>query len=581
MDFLDRYDAWRGNQPANPAPAPNRVPAVTATVAGGSAYGRAALERECADLAATASGRNHRLNVAAFNLAGLVAAGHLGRAETIDALRAAATIASGRGDHPLTDHEIEATIKSAFTGSATKVGARHVPELAVNLNNVIEVGPADILPPRTATDDSDRAGTTTDDAVIVEIPAPTLEDIEQDFWQSRDSLALIYQAALSRMASPWAVLACCAARVLCMIPPAITLPPIIGGPGSLNWFAAIAAKSGGGKGASMTVSDQLVVEPVIMHGIGSGEGMIECYRRSGEPEDMVTAVMFSVDEIDTLAAMRGRQGQTTMTILRQGFSGERLGFSYRGRQGEQVESHTYRMTLVAAVQPGRAGALFDDAAGGTPQRFQWFPGRDKRITADPPQWPTDSTGARMTLTLPDPIELARHLGHVKVPQIVTDTVRQARAASMSGDDDALDGHALFCREKFAYFLAVIDGRTEIDDDDWRLSGIAADVSEWCRGRVQAGWLDEQGRQSRERGAMRAVERDEQTIVEHMTAVKHLGRISAWIGKILAANGAMSHAELHRRASSRDRPRLGQAITAAAEQGAIVLDGDGRWTLARD
>lgn len=411
-------------------------------------------------------------------------------------------------------------------------------------------------------------------------PSQTLEDIEGHFWTARPELNLIYTAALSRMASPWATLACCAARILTQVQPEITLPPIIGGRGSLNWFAAISAKSGGGKGAAMTVSAELVPETVNVQGIGSGEGMIETYRRSGEPEDAVTAVMFSVDEIDTIAAMRGRSGQTTMTILRQGFSGERLGFSYRSRQNESVAAHSYRMTLIAAVQPARAGALFDDAAGGTPQRFMWFPGRDRRITENTPDWPTDNTGRRRTLPAVPLHEIAAAIGDIRIPDNVAASIKKARAASMSGDDNAMDGHALFCREKFAYFLAVIDGRTHINDDDWKLSGIAAAVSDWCRMKAQNGLITEQAKMSRERGAQRALEKDECEVVTQITLKKDIARIVTWIIKTLTANGPMTPPDLRRKTASRDRVRLDQALTAAQARGLIDFI-DGAWAVSDD
>ena len=420
--------------------------------------------------------------------------------------------------------------------------------------NVIEIHREDLIPPS-----ADK----------------TLEDIEEQFWTARPELNLIYTAALSRMASPWATLACCAARVIAQIPVGITLPPIIGGRGSLNWFAAISAKSGGGKGAAMTVSAELVPEPINVQGIGSGEGMIETYRRSGEPEDAVTAVMFSVDEIDTIAAMRGRSGQTTMTILRQGFSGERLGFSYRSRQNESVAAHSYRMTLIAAVQPARAGALFDDAAGGTPQRFMWFPGRDRRITENTPEWPADSSGFPMTLPSVSQRELAAAIGDIKIPAAVAAGIKKARAASMSGDDNAMDGHSLFVREKFAYFLAVINGRTAIDDDDWKLSGIAQAVSDWCRMKAQNGLITEQARMSRERGAQRAIEKDECDVVAQITLKSDIARIVTWLIKTLSA-GPMTPGEIRRKAASRDRVRLDQAIIAARDRGLIAFEGD-KWS----
>jgi hypothetical protein len=406
----------------------------------------------------------------------------------------------------------------------------------------------------------------------------TLESLEGNFWDCRDELQLIHQAALSRMASPWAVLACSVARMLCLVRPSITLPAVIGGPGSLNWFAAISAKSGGGKGAAMAVSAALVDAEIIIRGIGSGEGMIETYQRSSklkDPPPPVISVLFSIDEIDSLGAMGGRSGQTTMAIVRQGFSGEKLGYSYRERQSEVVPAHTYRMTMVASVQPERAGILFDDVGGGTPQRFMWFPGRDKRITAHPPSWPTDELGRERVVKLLSARDL--HRGTVDVFPEALQEIRNARAASMSGDDDALDSHALFCREKFAYALALMNGRTDVNKEDWRLSGIASAVSDWCRTKAQNGYEAGQHRQSRQRGSLRAIENDERDLVERDTYTRHIHRIVAWILRTLNDHGPLTTGALNRKVAYRDRPRLSAALSSAAERDLITL-ANGEWAI---
>lgn len=405
-----------------------------------------------------------------------------------------------------------------------------------------------------------------------------LETIEADFWTSRQSLTLIYNAALSQMCAPWAVLACCAARALALIPPTVTLPPIIGGPGSLNWFAAIVAKSGGGKGAANAVATQLVPADIHIRGAGSGEGMIEAYNRRAEPQDHITEILFSIDEVDSLTSLGARAGQTTMSVLRSGFSGETLGYSYRGRAGEKVDAHTYRMTMIVSVQPERADGLFADAGGGTPQRFMWFPGRDRRIRADAaPQWPADSAGTRRGLP---PVNL-RKLTHgpLKIPAEAEQLIRQARADSMSGCDEALDGHALFCREKFAYSLAILDGRTELTSEDWRLSGIAANVSDWCRQRAQSVLEESRRGAARDRGRWRGIETYEADISRSVEGAEELRRILTWaVGKLKAADGRrMAKRDLSRAASSRDRAKFTEAMLRGVEAGLVKADGS-EWVL---
>ncbi len=405
----------------------------------------------------------------------------------------------------------------------------------------------------------------------------TLEDIEENFWTARDSLTLIYDAALSQMCSPWAVLACCAARTLAMVPPHVILPDIIGGHGSLNWFAAIVAKSGGGKGAANAVATKLTPGDVLTRGAGSGEGMIEAYNRSGEPEDAVESVLFSVDEVDSIASMQARAGQTTMAVIRSGFSGENLGYSYRGRAKEKVEAHTYRMTMIVSVQPERAGGLFSDSAGGTPQRFMWFPGRDRRIKVDRPAWPTTG-GARQSLPTIDPRKLPS-TGITIPPEAELIILKARETANGSGDDDALDGHALYCREKFAYALALFDGRAHIDSDDWKLSGIVADVSDWCRMRAQNVLAKAETAQAAERGRLRGIESYEADISRAVVSNTNLKRILTWaVGKLAAAEGRrMTKRDLSRATNGRDRAKLTEAMLRGVEAGLIVAEGT-EWVL---
>lgn len=423
-------------------------------------------------------------------------------------------------------------------------------------------------------------------------PDPTgggeLELLEEDFWTSRPQHQLIFDAALSRMASPWAVFAFCVVRALAMVPPSITLPAIIGGRGSLNWFAAITAASGGGKGAAKMVARDLISTNIAEKPIGSGEGMIECYNRGPqrlkkgeEPLPPVVSVMFEVDEIDTLGAMHGRSGQTTMVMLRQGFSGEQLGFSYRSRTNEVVASHTYRMTLVAAVQPARAGALLDDSAGGTPQRFMWFPGRDRRIVENPPGWPTDVIGEMLSLNpyLAADRKLMEALGPAVIPDEAAKLIRSSRAADMRGESGALDGHALYCREKLAYALAYMDGRTEVQSEDWRLSGIAAAVSDWERNRTLEAYQSAKENESRERGQIRGVEAAAAELGKASEQMSTADRVRRNVLRKITQAGpeGLPNRRLIQAIASADRMLLKPALDAMTSQGLIAqIEGTTSW-----
>lgn len=102
-----------------------------ATTNGSSPYGAKALQEELYILANTTEGaRNHQLNTSAYNLAQLVAAGHLDTVTTQQQLRATALMIG------LTATETDATLRSAFTAGTKQ--PRVVPELTAKIE-VVEV----------------------------------------------------------------------------------------------------------------------------------------------------------------------------------------------------------------------------------------------------------------------------------------------------------------------------------------------------------------------------------------------------------------------------------------------------------
>lgn len=517
-------------------------------------YGLVALRREADALTCCPEGqRNDTLNRAAFNLAGLVDAGALSEEEVDDTLTGAARAAG------LDDTEIRATLASGRRGSKAKVGARTIPAPTTPTAAVV-------LAART-------------DAPNAPDVAPTFDvaALERGFWDTRASLTSIRDAALARMTAPWAVLAHCAARALTLTSPRVTLPPIIGGPGSLNWFAAITAISGGGKGAASAAARVLVpLGGVPIRNLGSGEGMITAYQVKADddwPGGLRESVMFLGDEIDTIAALGARTGSTTMAVLRSGFSGETLGFSYATKGRDiHLDAGTYRMTLVLSVQPRRAGALLDDHRGGTPQRFMWFPGMDRRVTATAA---VAYDGAR--LPLPDHFEMARGR-EIVVPNIARDTIVANRVKAMHGDADVLDGHALFCREKFAYALALLDGRMSMSAEDWELSGIATAVSDRTRAYVLGQMSDAAAEDASERGRLMGISSMASDEEKARVARERHGRVARWVLDKLgdAGDAGLAKRDLLHGMAGRDRAWLDAVLVNLVDSEFAVRDEAGRW-----
>lgn len=417
-------------------------------------------------------------------------------------------------------------------------------------------------------------------AVIVDDSAPRsrLEEIERGFWESRESLNMVYNTSLAMMASPWATLGMSAARALIHVRPHVTLPPLIGGPGSLNWFVALVALSSGGKGAAGQASKMLVsLPPEQVRGAGSGEGIIAAYGRPNDdtdPEPIQEALMFDVTESDTLNALNGRSASTTLTILRSAFSGETLGFSYAAKEKRRhLLAHTYRMTMAIGVQPLKAGWLLDDASGGTPQRFMWFPAEDARISMEE-RWPSGQ------LALPHRSEWT-YPREIRIPDAARYTIRSERVKAMQGQQDALDGHALFCREKFAYALTVLDGRIEMSPEDWELSGIAADVSTYARELMIEEVKQAARRDAIERGQLRGIEMDAADIEKLEEQIKRGQKVMKWLlHKLDGAPGGIPQSDLLRAITSRERKALSEILASGNQliRGELV-DGSVLWFRA--
>jgi len=505
------------------------------------AYARSALDREIRTLATTPSGgRNIQLFKSGANLYEIVAAGALDEATVFTALRDAMRDNGYERDKgPSAARAVERSIASA---------RRHGFDNPRDLSHIGAHG---------------RNG------FVLDVPVrPTLAsvyDMERGFWLERDSLQDVYLAALSRMCAPWAVLGFCAARALALVRPTTTLPPVIGGRGSLNWFCAVAAASGGGKGSANAVARELVPEPLVVRNLGSGEGLVDAYKtkESDEfPTGVRESVMFTADEIDSLGALAARSGSTLMGTLRSAFSGETLGFSYRSNSFH-LEAHTYRMTLVASVQPGRAGTLLDDRHGGTLQRFMWFPGTDNRITDEPPLMP----GA---LKLPEP-GVWRYDRELKIPYAAQDLIRDSRVRINRGEGDSLDGHALFIREKFAYALAVLDGRDEMSTEDWRLAGIASRISDhtrlWVSSELERVQDEEEVKHGERQGIRSAAAREKESQISNAKMEDVYARV---LGKI-RDKGPVGVGEIQS-FLGRQRHLASGALETLCERGYIVKDG---------
>ncbi|AKJ72241.1 hypothetical protein TPA4_76 [Tsukamurella phage TPA4] len=431
-------------------------------------------------------------------------------------------------------------------------------------------------------------------------PDVELEAIEGDFWTSRPDLAQVFRVALLAHAAPWAVLGQVFARTLAAIPPGVQIPPTssayaedarVGG--SLNLHFAIPGKSGAGKGESAKVAKLLAPrDGYEVRGIGSGEGLAAMYC-GPDPNDPKRNIMVrhqilvSINEVDALAALSARSGSTVDTVLREAYSGERLGREYRGTNKMPVNDHTYRFVAVIGVQYARAGALLNRASGdgGTAQRLYWASTKDKRARAARAALHAfyEQGGGELPPIVKAPEILGSKWPHagrgefVLMPAAAGDEIAEHRLAAMEQEEDSesdLDSHSLFTRCKIAVALAALAGRTAVNDQDWELSGTAMAVSKLTRDRTEAALQAALHRDARERGELRGIEWEQAKTTE---TDERREKVASAARRILAvlAEGPAGARELRNKLSKVQRAHQQAALDHLEADGLIAREDQGR------
>ena len=392
------------------------------------------------------------------------------------------------------------------------------------------------------------------------------------FWSSRPVLQHVLTLARARGVGPWAVLGSTLARATATVPSDISLPGIVGGRMSLNLCIALVGPSGGGKGAAMaTAADGFNFGDIEIVPLGTGEGIARTFcpigTKPGEPNPLTTAI-FDAPEIDTFAAIATRQGSTLSAELRKVYSGEQLGFGNAGKDTRNVvPAGSYRACLTVGVQPLRSHTLLGAADGGLPQRFAWMPTSDP----DAPDEPSTDPGV-WNVQQPSWLRAVGSRVDLIVPEVATDAIRAHRLAVLREEPgvDPLDGHALLTRLKVAAALMALDGRTIIDNTDWRLAGHIMDVSNYTRERCRRA-LDDAHRRTLTARALDAAERDE------IISERKLQRAKQAVLRRLDRHGGapIQQREIRRGLKSDIRDYFDPATDELAAEGLISAGHDGK------
>lgn len=387
-----------------------------------------------------------------------------------------------------------------------------------------------------------------------------MNDTEKFFLDSgSEQLARIYQWARARYAAPWAVFFAVLLRVSASVGPHVQLPGIIGGRASLNLLCAFVSASGGGKGISDKVARMAWPTTILELPIGSGEGIAATFKKPDKPDaadEPITAAIFSIPEVDTLAGIAARQGSIVLAQLKSMAMGEQLGQSNASKATSRVvPAHSYRCCLSVGAQPGHTGVIFNDTTGGTPQRFLWSPTTDPDMpaTASPDPAPLDTA---LPLWCPGEdgvVEIA--YGPAEIPE----TVIAAHIARQRGEANALDGHAMLTRCKVAALLAIMHHRSVVSERDWQLSAEVMAVSDRTREWI----VTEAKRAEREKVRSRAIAR---AVGDEVYDSRLLDSVKRSIVRMLDRDGEQAGNELRSRLGKREKRDLfDQAVAELAAE----------------
>jgi hypothetical protein len=411
------------------------------------------------------------------------------------------------------------------------------------------------------------------------------------FWEEREVLTNIRQFAIAKFVSPWAMLGAVLAYAAALTPPRVTVKAI--DVGSLNLFVGLVGAPGAGKDVAREAARAWFGEAaddahLYQREIGTGQGLVSAFVRRFQDKETKESViqqvresiLVTVSEIDQITAHAKQQASTLVPTLRSAWMAQLLGGLYKDTARDlSVGAHTYRLCLVVGIQPAHARALVGDAGGGLPQRFLWMPATDPTLPEldedeDPPfpepwQWKPPVRCREFG----DPFTLGEdHQPEPDVVMGVCDAARREfrrdrwRRATGRYDGDELDTHALFSRLKVAAALALLDQRTEVSEDDWRLADTVMAVSRHVRGRVLRRLEDEDRKQ---RDAEQQAQVESAVAVERAKAESTLEQAKAKTRSVLARQTAgewMAASKVRKSITASARVVFEDAVNALVSEG---------------
>src|SRR5664280_70695 len=114
------------------------------------------------------------------------------------------------------------------------------------------------------------------------------------------------------------------------------------------------------------------------------------------------------------------------------------------------------------------------------------------------------------------------VGELAVPQQVVDAVVEAALPPLETETrNPLNSHAVLAQEKGAALLGILDGRTEVNVEDWQLADHLMKVSNRTRADVQATLAKKAREVGEKRAAFKGKQADITDTHQHEAGVKRL------------------------------------------------------------
>ncbi|MER6610204.1 DUF3987 domain-containing protein [Streptomyces sp. NPDC000927] len=198
-------------------------------------------------------------------------------------------------------------------------------------------------------------------------------------------LKSIVHAAQAAAAHPDGALGVILTHVSGALHPSVTVATGHGSRKSLNFYAGVVSRPGGGKDRSMAAAKMLLPFPIDEEGtpirwdLGSGEGLIDTYLsdspdEKGQSEQEHERVYLTESEAENLFTLMDRSGSTLSTTMLKAWDGGDLGNGNvkSGGRRRTIQSMRYRFSAALGFQPTKISDLLKRRDIGFPHRFVLF-----------------------------------------------------------------------------------------------------------------------------------------------------------------------------------------------------------------